>query len=67
MLVSGRIGWPLVAIGSVIALTLIVDRHIVAVGHAPTGWMRLRVPLSLGLGGLTIVAGMLAGSAGLPA
>jgi hypothetical protein len=67
MLVTGRIGWPLVAIGSVIALTLIVDRHIVAVGHAPTGWMRLRVPLSLGLGGLTIVAGMLAGSAGLPA
>jgi hypothetical protein len=66
MLVTGRVGWPLVVIGSTIALTLIVDRHLVAVGDAPAGWMRLRVPLSLGLGGLTILAGMLAGSAGLP-
>ena len=64
---SGRPGWSLVAIGSVIALTLIVDRSIVADGDAPAGWIRLRVPLSIGLGGLTIVAGALVGKGGFPA
>lgn len=50
----------LVAIGSAIMMTLLVDRHLVSTGEAPAGWMRLRVPLSLGLGGLTILAGLLA-------
>jgi hypothetical protein len=49
--------WPLVALGSALMLTLPVDRHLVATGGAPRDWMRLRVPLSLGLGALTILAG----------
>ena len=55
---NSRIG--LVALGSAILLTLPVDRHLVRTGEAPPDWMRLRVPLSLGLGGLTILAGVLA-------
>ena len=51
------IDWPLVAMGSAIMLTLLVDRHLATSGEAPAGWMRLRVPLSLGLGALTILAG----------
>lgn len=56
-------GWPAVALGSALMLTLLVDRHLVATGEAPADWMRLRTPLSLGLGGLTIAAGVLVGSA----
>ena len=54
-------GWVLVATGTAILLTLPVDRWLVISGIAPASWMRLRVPLSAGLGGLTIVAGALAG------
>jgi len=54
---TGQPGWGLVGLGSAILLTLPVDRHLVATGEAPAGWMRLRVPLSVGLGVLTIVAG----------
>jgi len=50
----------LVAMGSAIMLTLPVDRWLVARGAAPANWMQLRVPLSVGLGTLTIVAGALA-------
>lgn len=50
----------LVAMGSAIMLTLPVDRWLVARGVAPANWMTLRVPLSFGLGGLTIAAGALA-------
>lgn len=49
--------WPgpsLVVLGGVLVLTLTVDRRIVALGLAPPGWMKLRTPLSLGLGVLTI-------------
>ena len=58
----GFAGWILVAIGSAVLLTLPVDRWLAARGLAPEGWMALRVPLSVGLGGLTIVAGALAGA-----
>ena len=51
--------WPALALGGAILLTLPVDRHLARTGEAPVGWMRLRVPLSLGLGGLTIAAGVL--------
>lgn len=51
---------PLLALGVAILFTLLVDRRLAATGEAPAGWMRLRVPLSLGLGGLTILAGLLA-------
>lgn len=55
-------GWVLVAIGVVILLTLPVDRWLVRIAAAPEGWMALRVPLAVGLGALTIVAGALAGA-----
>ena len=55
-------GWGLVAIGCAVILTLPVDRHLVTTGDAPDGWMKLRVPLSLGLGSLTILAGAMIGS-----
>ena len=52
-------GWPAVALGAAILLTLPIDRHLVTTGEAPANWMRLRVPLSVGLGALTIAAGIL--------
>ena len=51
--------WPgpsLIALGSALILSLLVDRRIVAYGLAPDGWMALRLPLSLGLGTLSIAA-----------
>lgn len=51
---------PPVALGVAIMLTLFIDRHLIDTGEAPEGWMRLRVPLSLGLGALTIAVGLLA-------
>lgn len=50
----------LVLLGVVVLLTLLIDRMLVADDHAPPGWMGLRVPLSMGLGALTIMAGALA-------
>jgi hypothetical protein len=61
LVVTRSMGWAMVAIGSAILLTLIVDRRIVARGDAPVGWMGLRIPLSVGLGGLTIIGGVLLG------
>lgn len=51
--------WPLVLLGSAVFLTLLVDRHLATTGEAPTGWMGLRIPLSLGLGTLTILMALL--------
>jgi hypothetical protein len=51
--------WSLVAMGGVILLTLLVDRRLCDLSEAPGGWMQLRRPLSVGLGGLTILAGIL--------
>ncbi len=54
--------WPgpsLVALGVALVATLLVDRRLVALGLAPDGWMALRVPLSVGLGALSIVAAAL--------
>ena len=56
-LVGLSLGWPLVLLGSAIMLTLLVDLWLAARGDVPPDWMRLRVPLSLGLGALTILAG----------
>lgn len=50
----------LIALGCVLLLTLLVDRRLVRDGDAPPGWMGLRVPLSMGLGALTILAGIFA-------
>lgn len=64
LMIATQFGLPLpqalVLLGSALALTLLVDRRLVSTGEAPAGWMRLRAPLSLGLGGLTILAGILA-------
>ena len=61
LLATIRFDWTLVAIGSAVLLTLPVDAALTRRGDAPANWMRLRVPLSVGLGGLTIVLGMLIG------
>lgn len=62
-LMAGRglltLGWALALLGSAVMLTLVVDRHLATTGEASAGWMGLRVPLSLGLGALTILAGVL--------
>lgn len=50
----------LVMLGIVVLLTLLIDRMLVSRDRAPPGWMGLRVPLSLGLGALTILAGAIA-------
>lgn len=54
------VSWALVALGSAIMLTLLIDRALVKDGRAPRDWMTLRVPLSLMLGSMTILAGILA-------
>lgn len=54
------LGWALVLIGSGVMLTLLVDRRMADRGHMPRGWMGLRIVLSLGLGGLTVLTGILA-------
>ena len=56
---AGRLAWAMVAVASGLFLTLLVDRALVRAGEAPAGWMGLRVPLSLGLGVLTILAAMM--------
>lgn len=56
--------WALVLLGSAVIMTLLVDRRLRDGGHAPDGWMAMRVPLSVGLGGLTILSGILCGVAG---
>jgi hypothetical protein len=50
----------LVMLGVVVMLTLVVDRILVAEAQAPPGWMGLRIPLSLGLGAMTVLAGVIA-------
>jgi hypothetical protein len=50
----------IVALGVLLILCLMVDRLLVAQGVAPGWWMQLRIPLSLALGALTILLGVLA-------
>ena len=52
----------LVLLGVAVLLTLLVDRRLTEQGITPSGWMALRVPLSLGLGSLTIAIGALCGA-----
>lgn len=54
---TGRLDWSLVATGVALLLSLPVDRALARRGDAPGEWMRLRVPLSVGLGALTILTG----------
>ncbi len=54
------LGWPiiiaLVVIGLALIATLVVDQALTRLGICPLWWLRLRVPLSCGLGGLTLLA-----------
>jgi hypothetical protein len=54
----GALNAALIVLGVAIILTLGVDAPLFRNGEVPTGWMALRVPLSLGLGLLTIFAGL---------
>jgi hypothetical protein len=47
-----------ILLGLVIMVSPLVDRRLQAQGLAPAWWMRLRLPLSLGLGALTIALGL---------
>lgn len=54
--------WPgpsLIFLGLAIGASLLVDLRLRAAGLTPGGWLALRVPLSLGLGSLTMAAGLL--------
>jgi len=52
--------WQLVLLGSLVAATLVVDRLLVRQRLAPDHWMKLRVPLSIGLAAATTGLGLLA-------
>ena len=45
--------------GASLIATLIIDYELAASGVSPRGWLRLRVPLSIGLGSLTILIAIL--------
>lgn len=54
--------WPgpsLIVLGVFLAASLSVDLRLKAAGLTPQGWLALRAPLSLGLGVLTLVAGLI--------
>ena len=54
--------WPgpsLIWLGLAIILSLGVDWRLRAMGAAPDWWMSLRIPLSIGLGGMTLAIGWL--------
>ena len=56
------LAWPrpsLVVLAIALIAALAVDARLVALAVAPSDWMRLRMPLSLGLGLLTLVAALL--------
>lgn len=49
--------WPgpsLLLLGCGLILSLLVDLRLSAIGIAPPGWMALRMPLSMGLGAMTV-------------
>jgi hypothetical protein len=48
-------------LGISLIAALAVDWRLVRDGLAPRWWLGLRVPLSLGLGGLTLAIGVLGG------
>ena len=59
--------WPgpsLLALGLAIALSVIVDIRFAQLALTPPRWLMLRLPLSLGLGGLTFAVGISAALAG---
>ncbi|TKW73462.1 MAG: DUF3429 family protein [Staphylococcus hominis] len=61
-LAGGSTMLALLPLAAAILLTPLLDRRLVSEGMAPHWWMRLRIPLSLGLGLLTAIAGLLSWS-----
>jgi hypothetical protein len=59
MVMTGMNMLALALLGIGLVAALVVDRQLVALDIAPASWMDLRTPLSLGLGGLTLVAAAL--------
>lgn len=65
MLAAGKAGiasedyylWAHLALGAALIATLPVDAHLARSGEAPTGWLRFRTALSVGLAALTVAAG----------
>ena len=53
--IGGSIGPSLMVTGVSLIAALGIDYKLVVDGLCPPGWLRLRTPLSLGLGGLTVV------------
>ena len=54
--------WPgpsLVVLGALIMSSVLVDLKLRSLGLTPPGWLTLRLPLSIGLGFLTLVAGLI--------
>lgn len=55
--------WPgpwLIVLGLFILASPVIDLALLRGGFAPRWWLRLRVPLSLGLGAMTLAIGMIA-------
>lgn len=53
--------WPgpsLVVLGVAIMSSILVDLVLARAGLTPARWLSLRIPLSLGLGGLTLTSGL---------
>lgn len=53
--------WPgpsMIALGAGLITSLVVDWRLQHSGMAPAWWLSLRVPLSLGLGGITVAIGL---------
>ncbi len=48
----------LVVVGTTLVATLAFDYRLSTNGLCPRGWLRLRIPLSLGLGGLTLATAL---------
>lgn len=61
-LAGGSTLLALLPLAVAILLTPLVDRRLVSDGLAPHWWMRLRIPLSLGLGLLTAIVALLSWS-----
>jgi hypothetical protein len=60
LLAGGSIRIALILLGLVIMVTPLADARIGTAMRAITGWARLRWALSLGLGGLTLILGLIA-------
>lgn len=53
--------WPMLVLGIALLVSPAIDVLLVRRGLAPPGWASLRLPLSLGLGALTIAAAAITG------